>query len=296
LYAEDPAKGFLPSVGKLEHFHLSSYNTRIETGFEAGDKVTPFYDPMLAKLVVHGENRAAAAEQLSNECAAALVWPVRTNSSFLSRALEEGEFVSGNVDTGFIERHQSVLCTPAQADEKTLQIGVSEVLKRATYPSLSRRQMREQPFAIDLRGIRLNADRIESYSIAVNGLIQSLRPNYNGNTAWNINYTDDGGVLVSAGQLFHFGIPRTEGSAHGPASTGTILSPMPGKIIAVEVAQGQAVTKGQKLLTLEAMKMEHTLTAPFDGVVAELNAEAGGQVQVEAVLARIAERNEAAEA
>jgi 3-methylcrotonyl-CoA carboxylase alpha subunit len=87
---------------------------------------------------------------------------------------------------------------------------------------------------------------------------------------------------------------RWDGSAHGSASSGTILSPMPGKIIAVDVMQGDKVIKGQKLLTLEAMKMEHTLTAPFDGTVAELNAEAGAQVQVEAVLARIEASIEAA--
>jgi 3-methylcrotonyl-CoA carboxylase alpha subunit len=81
---------------------------------------------------------------------------------------------------------------------------------------------------------------------------------------------------------------RHDGSGHHSASDGAILSPMPGRIIAVMVAAGEAVTKGQKLLTLEAMKMEHTLIAPFDGIVAELNAEAGAQVQVEALLARIA--------
>jgi len=80
---------------------------------------------------------------------------------------------------------------------------------------------------------------------------------------------------------------RAEGGGHHGAHDGDIVSPMPGRIIAVEVTAGQTVAKGQKLLTLEAMKMEHTLTAPFDGVVAELNAQAGAQVQVEALLARI---------
>jgi 3-methylcrotonyl-CoA carboxylase alpha subunit len=87
--------------------------------------------------------------------------------------------------------------------------------------------------------------------------------------------------------MYYFTFPRADGGTHHSAHDGDILSPMPGKIIAVEVAAGQAVTKGQKLLTLEAMKMEHSLVAPFDGVVAELNAVAGAQVQVEALLARI---------
>ena len=83
------------------------------------------------------------------------------------------------------------------------------------------------------------------------------------------------------------GLARADGGAHHGAHDGDILSPMPGRIIAVEVSEGQAVSKGQKLLTLEAMKMEHTLTAPFDGVVAQLAASPGAQVQVEALLARI---------
>jgi 3-methylcrotonyl-CoA carboxylase alpha subunit len=294
LYAEDPAKGFLPSVGRLEHFALTQYNCRVETGYEAGDLVSPFYDPMLAKLITHAETRDEAADLLSGACACALVWPVKSNSSFLSRALRNQVFLDGDVDTGFIERYQPSLCVVEVADEMTLQIGASEVLKRVMFPTLNRREMRDQPFVIDLRGIRLNAARLESHPVAVNGEIQMLKPNYKGGTAWNINYTDEGGVIVSDddGQLFHFSIPRTDGSAHGPASSGTILSPMPGRIIAVEVVQGQTVTKGQKLLTLEAMKMEHSLTAPFDGVVAELNAETGAQVQVEALLVRIEARSD----
>jgi 3-methylcrotonyl-CoA carboxylase alpha subunit len=106
----------------------------------------------------------------------------------------------------------------------------------------------------------------------------------------NVPSNGDVGVVTLNGQTFLYGLPEVRGSNVG-TSDGAILSPMPGRIIAVEVAAGDAVTKGQKLLTLEAMKMEHTLTAPFDGVVVELNAEAGAQVQVEALLVRI-EANE----
>jgi 3-methylcrotonyl-CoA carboxylase alpha subunit len=94
-------------------------------------------------------------------------------------------------------------------------------------------------------------------------------------------------LVAEGGSVWQLAPWRAEGSAGGPGGDGAILSPMPGKVIAVDVAAGDTVTKGQKLLTLEAMKMEHSLAAPFDGVVAELNAVAGGQVQVEALLARI---------
>ena len=97
----------------------------------------------------------------------------------------------------------------------------------------------------------------------------------------------EGYLLRDLGSTYIVTDWHERGAGHAHAHDGDILSPMPGKIIAVEVAQGQAVIKGQKLLTLEAMKMEHTLTAPFDGTVAELSAVAGAQVQVEALLARI---------
>ena len=289
LYAEDPAKGFLPSVGRLERFFLASYDTRIETGYEDGDTVEPFYDPMIAKIVVHAGTRSDAAERLSGQCANVLVWPVKTNNALLSRALANDQFVDGAIDTGFLARHESQLCWANEASEKTRQIGISEVLKRIEHPKLNRRQMRDVVFARDLRGVRLNAPRHLAHRVAVNGSLEMLVPDYDGGTAWHIDYTDDGGVLVSNddGQLFHFAVARTDGGAQGTTSSGTILSPMPGRIIAIDVAQGQSVTKGQKLLTLEAMKMEHSLTAPFDGVVAELNAVVGAQVQVEALLVRV---------
>ena len=105
------------------------------------------------------------------------------------------------------------------------------------------------------------------------------------------HWTRGEGVLaVEKGVTHYFTLDAPRGSGHGAGvASGTILAPMPGKIIAVEVTAGEKVVKGQKLLTLEAMKMEHTLTAPFDGTVAELNAAAGGQVQVDAVLVRIEE-------
>ena len=97
----------------------------------------------------------------------------------------------------------------------------------------------------------------------------------------------DGYLVCERGNSFVLNPARTDGGAHGPAASGTILSPMPGKIIAVDVVNGQTVTKGQKLVTLEAMKMEHGLTAPFDGTVADLAAKSGGQVSEGMVLLRI---------
>src|SRR5690242_13603178 len=108
LYAEDPAKGFLPSVGKLEHFDLGDEG-RIETGVEEGDSISPFYDPMIAKLVAHGEDRAGAIDALVTMLDGIEVWPVRTNAAFLLNALIEPDFEEAEIDTGFIEKHADAI-------------------------------------------------------------------------------------------------------------------------------------------------------------------------------------------
>jgi 3-methylcrotonyl-CoA carboxylase alpha subunit len=141
-------------------------------------------------------------------------------------------------------------------------------------------------------GFRLNQLLKREYYLELNGERRSFKfePTPSGQAfEHGFRQVDEAGVqfLEIEGHEFRISWPRSLGSAHGPASSGTILSPMPGRIIAVEVTQGQTVTKGQKLLTLEAMKMEHSLTAPFDGVVTELTAETGAQVQVDIVLVKI---------
>jgi 3-methylcrotonyl-CoA carboxylase alpha subunit len=290
LYAEDPAKGFLPSIGRLEHFSIGGYSCRLETGYEKGDIVSQYYDPMLAKIVIHGAFRERVAESLSGACACALVWPVKTNNYMLSRALDDATFVDGEVDTAFIEDRLEQLTVRLEPESKTLHIGAREVIRRHAFPNMSKRSRRyEKIEPVEPIGFRLNLSAKTSVSLQVNGETRRIEVDpARGDTAWNIEYADDL-VLVSDddGQLSEFGfLSRAVGGA-GPASSGNILSPMPGRIIAVDVQQGQSVTKGQKLITLEAMKMEHSLVAPFDGIVAELNAETGAQVQVEAVLVRI---------
>ena len=108
LYAEDPAKGFLPSVGKLEHFDLGD-DGRIETGVEEGDAISPFYDPMIAKLIASAETRDEAIDALASMLDSVEVWPVRTNAGFLFNALVHPDFEAAKIDTGFIEQHLDAL-------------------------------------------------------------------------------------------------------------------------------------------------------------------------------------------
>ena len=266
LYAEDPAKGFLPSIGTLEAFDLGN-DVRVDTGVEQGSVISPFYDPMIAKLTAHGETREDARERLADALDEAVVWPVRSNAGFLVEALDHPDFAAGRVDTGLIAREGDALMPPAYPSEEALTAAAAELAG----PAL-------------LAGFRLNASPRRAARFLLDG------------EGVDIDFTDaeeaeeavTTSVLISeGGQTWALAPFRASGAAAGGAGDGAILSPMPGKIISVDVAAGDTVTKGQKLLTLEAMKMEHSLVAPFDGTVAELNAEAGGQVTEGALLARI---------
>jgi 3-methylcrotonyl-CoA carboxylase alpha subunit len=290
LYAEDPAKGFLPSVGRLEGFQLSKYETRIETGYEEGDVVSAFYDPMIAKLVVHETTRSEAAESLSSSCAHAFIWPVRTNNYFLSRALADPDFIEGRIDTNFIERHQGELSDLLPPEEKVLEIGTSELMRRSINPGVAtkRRGFASRP-ARGVVGFRLNSPDRSTVRVLVNGRPEELPIPHEGHTAWRIEYVTDGVVVSNDdGQPIHFALdhPRGTGTSHG-VHDGEIEAPMPGKVTAVEISRGERVAKGQRLLTLEAMKMEHALTAPFDGTVAELFATPSAQVKEGQLLVKL---------
>jgi 3-methylcrotonyl-CoA carboxylase alpha subunit len=306
LYAEDPAKGFLPSVGTLSSCNFPHVR-RIESGVVAGSTVSPFYDPMIAKLVAVGETREDAAKMLKSACVGVQVRPVSTNAHFLARAVAHPEFLSGSIDTGFIERHFESL-TPAEIASK---LTVSEGALLHLHNSDA--DLQELPFLTatggrailadersvwnPMFGFRLNARASRKLTLEVDGQDRAIDLDETGLVEADYYDYEPSGVWVEGEWASHFiaDAAGTRGGAGHYASDGTILSPMPGKIIAVEVTAGQSVIKGQKLLTLEAMKMEHTLTAPFDGVVAELNAEPGAQVQVEALLARIEAAGDRAE-
>ncbi len=307
LYAEDPAKGFLPSTGRLEHFDLGPEG-RIETGVQAGSEISPFYDPMIAKLIVHGTSRDEAVDEMIELCSGVEVYPVRTNAAFLVNLLEMSEFRSANLTTGLIGEKGEVLLrsTPSRAvalAAASWRIEEFEGHRNSANPLVSPE---------GLFGFRLNAEpapakitalidgeatRFEfaprgddgGYDVAING-----QSNFDDVTHLPTTHGDwaevqpDGEIVVfEHGSAHEISFARERGSGQGAAHDGDIIAPMPGKVIAVDVAEGDSVTAGQRLLVLEAMKMEHALTAPFDGVVAELSASEGAQVQVEALLARV---------
>jgi 3-methylcrotonyl-CoA carboxylase alpha subunit len=271
LYAEDPAKGFLPAIGPLEHLRFGDA-LRVDTGVEEGGEVSPFYDPMIAKLIAHGASREEAIENLLAGVDTTEVWPVRTNAGFLGLLLEHPDFQRGTVDTGLIGRDLDQLVHPPEPDAEELAEAAALL---AGSPGLG-------PWSGAV-GFRANAaPRAEARLADDTGTVHVV-------PLEEIEADDPAREVLTFNSGFarRYTLARIEGGGHHSAHDGEILSPMPGKVIAVDIVAGQAVTKGQKLLTLEAMKMEHSLTAPFDGVVAELLVTAGAQVQVEAVLVRV---------
>ncbi|HKP57723.1 MAG TPA: acetyl/propionyl/methylcrotonyl-CoA carboxylase subunit alpha [Polyangiales bacterium] len=277
LYAENPASGFLPSTGPLRHFRLPE-GIRIDTGVERGAAVTPFYDPMIAKLIVHAPSRLEAAAKLATACAEVEVWPVKTNAAFLARAASQPEFVAGRIDTGFIEKHNAELL---QAQEVP-----AEVFEAAARARLAEYAEPASPWGAT-SGFRLNAAPRLQVEVQTGAERRIVPLEANNHALLRSAKVAGETVVFECGNAFAFSEPQSLTSSAGAAGDGAIRAPMPGRIIAVQVAEGATVARGQALLTMEAMKMEHTLTAPFDGLAAELAHRVGDQVSEGTLLLRI---------
>jgi 3-methylcrotonyl-CoA carboxylase alpha subunit len=294
LYAENPATGFLPSTGRIESYSVQVYDARVDTGIEEGAEVSPFYDPMVAKLIVHGESREDARGRLASACDHASTFPIHNNAGFLARLLRRDEFAAGDVETGFIARHLDELASKPPASAATLHLGGQLLFHTRAHGStwaVDRSDIALRPKGIwkDLAGFRANAEARTTILVSVDGEQQetSFLGDPFGETGTSARDVADGILVISQGWPYLIALPRGGGTSGAGEGDGAIVSPMPGRIIALAVKLGDTVAKGQKLLTLEAMKMEHSLAAPFDGIVAELNAEEGAQVSEGAMLARI---------
>ncbi|KQY95675.1 MULTISPECIES: acetyl/propionyl/methylcrotonyl-CoA carboxylase subunit alpha [unclassified Brevundimonas] len=326
LYAEDPANGFLPSIGRLDHFlmpnpdnYRAPHDVRVDTGVEEGGEVSQFYDPMISKIIAHADTRTGAAERLAAACRQVEVWPVRTNAAFLSRCLEHPRFVAGDVDTGFIAAEEASLISTeipeaviaaafaAQADKddyyRTKMYGDGQEIWRSSShalfgfrlngPGYFRRSMSVagQPVEAEFRAMDgdtwwevKTGDRTWGAGAVAGGQVV-LDDAITGEDA-SVEVDDELSVLFLDGQAWPYG-PLTHGggSDHSAASDGSLRAPMPGKIVATPARPGDTVTRGQPVVVLEAMKMEHALVAPFDGVVGEVGVAVGDQVSADTVVA-----------
>jgi acetyl/propionyl-CoA carboxylase alpha subunit len=284
LCAEDPARGFLPSIGPLTHLRLPD-SVRVDAGVVEGSEISPFYDSMIAKLIAHADTRQDAAARLSQAAGAVEVWPLKTNAAFLARCASDPDFIAGRIDTGFIEAHLDALTAPAPAG----------AVPPDAVAGLARRQAPPEDFpdrspwnpARGLAGFRLGAPSATTAAVYVDGAVAEARFDFAAAPAPRVE-DGDGVILFEAGVAHRLSLSRpADAAALAALLDGVVMTPMPGRIVSVSVAAGDSVAAGQILVVLEAMKMEHALTAPAAGIVAEVRVAVGDQVAEGVVAARL---------
>jgi 3-methylcrotonyl-CoA carboxylase alpha subunit len=266
LYAENPSAGFLPSTGPLTHLQLPAH-IRVDSGVEEGDAVTPFYDPMIAKLIAYAATREAAAAKLVDACRAVEVWPVKTNAAFLARAASDPDFVAGRVDTGFIARKLGLIPVETPPANIVAQAAAALIFKG------------HDPWS-SLVGFRAGMAPATEIAVMVAGHLYQSHPRPGTARMWN-------DVLFAEGQAWQFAQPRFEGGAEASSGDGALTAPMPGMVTVLNIKEGKTVKRGEVLLVLEAMKMELAISAPFEGRVEALPVALGDQVSEGSLLARI---------
>jgi len=334
IYAENPDKGFLPATGRILHlaqpaavefrrnhddngFHDPA-PVRIDAGVRAGDSITPFYDPMIAKLIVWGEDRAHALARMQAALTDFHIVGVANNVDFLSRLVANDAFARGDVHTGLIEQERERLFPNADGDEPQSQAALA-MLAFACARVLADETRRAAPDPWDsAHGWRLNTTyrrtiTLNSAATVHDVVIEYARDGYvfhYEGTSNGLAFTANAGSgmsirfgehtltadVVRAGDelhVFHNGRHRVLAladiiaqSAAAEVETGRLTAPMPGKLIAIHAAAGARVERGTPLLVMEAMKMEHTIVAPSDGVVSEVLYAVGDQVVEGAELVR----------
>jgi 3-methylcrotonyl-CoA carboxylase alpha subunit len=292
LYAEDPEHGFLPSSGKILALEWPP-GIRIDTGVEAGTEVGPHYDPLIAKLIAKAPTRDEALTRLAAALDRTTVAGPRTNLRFLSALCRAPAFRQGRFDTGFIDRNLAALgAQPQDIDKAAVAFGVSQLLGRMQRPAVVDDGEDEAPSPWDARdAFQLAGFRSYSRPVLADGEPLTAQVTYaDGLPAISIDgmgaagdataiHTPDGVLVLRQGRqtMVELNDFATLDMQHLDAS-GLIRAPMHGKVLAILVETGAPVVKGQRIAVIEAMKMEHTLTAPFDGVVAEIAVDKDSQV------------------
>ncbi|CAB3654355.1 acetyl/propionyl/methylcrotonyl-CoA carboxylase subunit alpha [Paraburkholderia sp. SIMBA_055] len=325
IYAEHPARGFLPSTGTLKHLRMPEgvefaidaaglgepgrkAPVRIDSGVREGDTITPFYDPMIAKLIVHGATREEALARMSRALHACEVVGPHTNVEFLQRIVESEPFASGDLDTGLIERHHEALFAPVKKPFKeALALACGALLTReggtahgaSPWDALSHWRL-NGGYAQTLGWRSVEDDNAFMVTFARDGGTQTLehdglREGFTWSSGSGLHeYRATIGDARATGRVFIDGdtfhvfclghalafewqnlLAHAADAEHGE---GRLTAPMPGKVIAVLVEPGTVVEKGTPLIVMEAMKMEHTIGAPAAGVVSEVLYAVGDQV------------------
>ena len=294
VYAEDPEHDFLPSAGRIHVMNLKGeeglQGVRLDTGFAAGDSVTPYYDPMIAKVIVHAASRDAARAALLKELDDAVIIGPKTNLAFLSALLRAPEFKAGTIDTGFIDANLGRLgAQPHPAPKRAVHAAARLLV-------VQREKGRESPLNPfdpwrDADSFELVGSRRIGLDVAVDGvpmrvhLIEGANvERFEGDQDGEVTlYETDSGVYAFAGgrqALVNLIDPFAKAGRDADDGDAAIRAPMNGRLVSLAVQEGEAVEAGIRLAVVEAMKMEHALLAPHAGVVRDLTANLGDQVEM----------------
>lgn len=303
LYAENPEQGFLPSSGLLAHLRWPHEEARVDAGYEAGDRVEEFYDPMIAKLICHGTDRDAARHNLITALQTLELSGIHHNAPFLLRVLADEAFASAELDTRLLE-HRPHLLAPAGIDPSLLALAASQIFKNATdndaaspWQSLSGWRPLGQQFV--LSQLQVDEQRVTvreqngQVSASVEGsddcddsraLITTLTTDtfrlHWGNDSLQGRHAsvDNDSLLLFVNGLAHHITRNPSRESDQQSAEGGFVAPMSGTIVALHVAPGSQVAAGDAVITLEAMKMEHTLRATAPGTVHDFHVAAGDSV------------------
>ena len=310
VYAEDPIRGFLPSIGTLWHLSFPNDDTRIDAGVRQGDRISPYYDPMIAKLSVHGPTRAAALARLTEALKNSHIGGVANNLEFLCRLSQQPDFASGHPDTGLIDREVDTLTAAEAPDEAAVALAAVlslDILRKRPisdpWRSLGHWQIWGQAtrtVTLDHAGqrhaLRVAARGVDLFAVHIGGRVLPVRifGRFDGGCHAEIDgrqlrllllEAPHGLTLLLDGRAHEFHVPDPlDGETESSAGTDRVVAPMPGLVKLVRVQAGDTVAKGDALIVMEAMKMELTLSASRDGVVESMNVTEGEQTSEGTVL------------
>ncbi len=293
VYAEDPEHNFLPSTGAIVALELPS-DIRVDSGVEAGGEVTRFYDAMIAKLIAHAPTRQAALDRLAHALDRTLIAGVRSNVAFLAKLCRGDELRRGKVDTGFIDRNLAMLgAVPQPRDNAAAALGAARLINSSVaneVPLDDESLEAGSPWTTN-DGFQLGGVRSIAIPIVIDGESAKASVTYAKDGA---RVAVDGAAPAPDGRVFEAGqdafVVRSgrqtrvrmqdfsAGVAAASAGDGVVKAPMHGKVLELLAGVGDRVAVGQRLAVIEAMKMEHTLRAPFAGVVVQVPVRTGAQV------------------
>ena len=312
IYAEDVVGGFLPCTGTLEYYSTPDDLARFDAGVDEGDEISPFYDPMIAKVVVHGETRELALEQLRTALSECHIAGVTTNIAFLAALASNDDFRKGKVDTGLIERDMRSLLASGSPDETQIAIGALVAATRhgPFGKSSSWRHWGKGTSYVDLNDgeneINCSVEIVEDNRFLIafgDNSVELAVANQDAEIGSIEIVSEDGQVdivpFVSNNTVTIMGnanaftwtiIDPLESNFAETKNLDAIYAPMPGLVKIIQVSAGDKVDEGQVLVVLEAMKMEHSLVAPRDGEISEIHIEQGSQITDGALLVSMDEQ------